>query len=550
MVACCPFHSEKTPSFTIFGQGNSYFCFGCSAGGDVISYIMKMENVDYLSAVEILANRYGMTVPQDSFAPKINTKLYYEMNRCAARFFYDTLKSPAGEKGRAYLRERGIDDATVKRFGIGYASDSFSALSSHLASKGYTAEDMKTAFLAGINKYNKPFDYFRNRVIFPNIDVTGRVVAFSGRLVGPVGENDRKYLNTSDTPVFKKSRSLFALNLAKESKENSLILCEGPMDVIALHRAGFTNAVATQGTALTSEQARIMQRYAETVYICYDNDEAGRKASEKAIKILDEAGIKVKVISLRDGAKDPDEFIKKFGRETFSKLIKDSDGQIEYIFSEVLKKYNLSVSEDKLEFIKEMCVILSKKGSALEREIYLNKTSELTGVDVQVLKKELSRTYKSLERKTERERISADTKAAIGMLDRINPDKIKNKGSAQKEEAILGILMLRNEYLFDPKVKESLKSDNFTCEFTKKAMDSILSLAEENESFDIGLLGEKLSADEISALMRMMVARQSLGDNSQKILLQLFSDLEKEKISFSETEDLNEMIEKIKRKKK
>jgi len=550
MVACCPFHSEKTPSFTIFGQGNSYFCFGCSAGGDVISFIMKMENVDYLSAVEILANRYGMTVPQDSFAPKINTKLYYEMNRCAARFFYDTLKSPAGEKGRAYLRERGIDDATVKRFGIGYASDSFSALSSHLASKGYTAEDMKTAFLAGINKYNKPFDYFRNRVIFPNIDVTGRVVAFSGRLVGPVGENDRKYLNTSDTPVFKKSRSLFALNLAKESKENSLILCEGPMDVIALHRAGFTNAVATQGTALTSEQARIMQRYAETVYICYDNDEAGRKASEKAIKILDEAGIKVKVISLRDGAKDPDEFIKKFGRETFSKLIKDSDGQIEYIFSEVLKKYNLSVSEDKLEFIKEMCVILSKKGSALEREIYLNKTSELTGVDVQVLKKELSRTYKSLERKTERERISADTKAAIGMLDRINPDKIKNKGSAQKEEAILGILMLRNEYLFDPKVKESLKSDNFTCEFTKKAMDSILSLAEENESFDIGLLGEKLSADEISALMRMMVARQSLGDNSQKILLQLFSDLEKEKISFSETEDLNEMIEKIKRKKK
>jgi len=318
-VGNCPFHSEKTPSFTVFRNTQSFYCFGCGAGGDVITFVMRMENLDYMAAVEKLANMAGMAMPEDNpvyGAKRIDRKRIFELNKKAARFFHNALMDPKNSDALRYITDRGLTLRTIKHFGIGYADTGFDSLSGYLISEGYKPEELKEAFLCGISKYNKPFDMFRGRIIFPIIDTSGEVIAFGGRIIG---DGMPKYLNSSDTPVFNKRRNLYALNYAKATTDSSLILCEGYMDVVALHQAGFFNAVATLGTAITPEQARVMARYASKVYICYDSDAAGQKATDKAIALLGEAGLSVKVITVKN-AKDPDEYIKKFARHPLRHL--------------------------------------------------------------------------------------------------------------------------------------------------------------------------------------------------------------------------------------
>ncbi len=307
----CPFHSERTPSFTVFPSTRSFYCFGCGAGGDVVTFIMKRENLDYVSALELLAARVGIEIPRDSrnedFNGGVKRERVLAMNREAARYFHACLYDKnVGSAALKYLTDRGLSGAVIKHFGLGFAPDGFGALTDHLTKLGYTAEEMSAAFLCGISKKTgRPYDYFRNRVIFPIIDVTGNVVAFGGRVMD---DSTPKYLNTSDTPAFKKSRNLFALNYAKGKCADRIILCEGYMDVIALHAHGFENAVATLGTAITPEQARIMAKYTKQVIISYDSDEAGQRAANKAMKLLGEVGLEVKVLRVV-GAKDPDEFL-------------------------------------------------------------------------------------------------------------------------------------------------------------------------------------------------------------------------------------------------
>ncbi|MDD6313008.1 MAG: DNA primase [Firmicutes bacterium] len=548
LVGCCPFHSEKTPSFTVFLQTDSFYCFGCGAGGDIITFVMRMENLDYMSAVEKLAGEAGMQIPQDMTpGRRENRERYYEMNKKAARFFHNKLISPEGKKGLEYLMEkRSLSAATIRKFGLGYAGESWDELCGFLMREGFTEEEITTGFLAGKSKRTgRVFDYFRGRVMFPIIDISGRVIAFGGRATG---NEEPKYLNSSDTPVFKKRRNLYALNIAKDSDKDSVILCEGYMDVIALQAAGFTNAIASLGTALTEEQVNIIKRYASTVYICYDSDGAGRAATSRAIKILEKSDLKIKVLSLK-GAKDPDEYIKKFGRDAFQKVIDGANGHIEYVFSEILEKYNLENPEDKLSFVKEIFWVLTKTPSSLEREIFLGRLHELTGIAPDILKSEFSKVERSAKKSEERRRINEDMQAAAGFGDRVNPDRTKYTFAASKEENALGILLLRSEYLADPKIRKRLSDACFKCEFNKRMLLLLLELTENGGTFDFGELGAFLTADEISAATKMMLSRKNLSDNSEKVLTELLDALDSDAASDNDTADLNEYFSKLKSKK-
>ena len=424
LVGCCPFHSERTPSFTVFRNTENFYCFGCGAGGDVITFVMKMENVDYMTAIEHLAARAGLTVPDDGRnVPKINRDRYFEMNKLAARFFYDSLIAPENREALNYITGRGLTPATIKRFGIGYADTSWDSLTGYLMSQGFEKEELRQGFLAGVSqKTGRLFDYFRNRIMFPIFDLLGNVIAFGGRIIG---DGEPKYLNSSDTPVFKKSKNLYALNQAKNNTDSSLILCEGYMDVVALQQAGFVNAVATLGTALTSEQTRIISRYATTVYLCYDSDEAGQRATKRAIDMLGEVGLRVKVVKV-EGAKDPDEYIKKYGKTSFEKLLRGSDGHIDYALGNIASKYDLTVPEQKLAFVNDSCGMLSGVYSEIEREIFIQKISEMSGISADVIRNETKKRQKRKAEKAQKDFIKDEINKSIGYKDSVNFDSAKN----------------------------------------------------------------------------------------------------------------------------
>ena len=292
----CPFHSERSPSFMVYPETQSYYCFGCGAGGDVIKFTMEMNSLSYIEAVRYLAQRCGMPMPdEDDGQAKLKFRIL-QMNKLAARFFYDTLNSDAGRNARKYLRDRQLSDKTIVNFGLGYAPAEWQGLTNYLRSKGFTDEEMTRGYLAARNKNGNLYDIFRDRVMFPIIDLRGNVIAFGGRRMGD--EGGPKYLNSGDTPVFKKSNGLFALNLAKKSGKDTFILAEGYMDVIAMHQAGFDNAVATLGTALTSQQAKLIGDYAKKVIISYDSDEAGQKATRRAMEIFEKEEVTVQVLQM------------------------------------------------------------------------------------------------------------------------------------------------------------------------------------------------------------------------------------------------------------
>lgn len=536
-VGCCPFHSEKTPSFTVYTQQEPHFyCYGCQAGGDVVTFVMRIENLDYRGAIEYLANRAGLPMPQTShFEKTVDKKRFYEMNAKAAKFWYQNLMSPEGKPGLDYLTGRGLSLAVIRRFGLGYASNSYDALTSYLLKEGYRPQEIKEAFLGGFSqKSGRMFDYFRGRAIFPIIDIAGNVVAFSGRFVGEAGENDRKYFNTNDTPVFKKSRTVFALNFAKNSPEKSLILCEGNMDAVSLQAAGVTNAVASLGTALTADQCRLLARFADTVYICYDSDEAGRRATKKAIRLLSETGVKVKVVSLSgktsDGKeiKDPDDFIRAFGKGAFQKRVQSAKGAIEYLFSEIQSRYSMDDMDEKNAFIKEGIAMLSEVDSPVEKELFLARMQDLTGVNVDVLKAQTERkTQKNLQ-KAEKEQLQTEIRKLQGFGNRVNPDKAKFSSRATKEEGILGILLLRSDYLLDPKIRPILNPELFSCAFYKSVLEKLLSCTENGEELEPAALNEFFSPEEMGELQGLRQKRAELGSNTPAILRELFERLEEE----------------------
>lgn len=521
LVGLCPFHSEKTPSFTVSPDKRMFFCFGCHAGGSAITFVQKIENMDFVDAVAFLADRAGLPMPResDTHTPgeSVSRKRVLEANLEAAKFFRACLFDPAvGAPGMAYFKEkRGLSDATIKHFGLGYAPDTIGSLTDYMHKKGFTDEELQTAFLCGKSrKTGRSYDYFRGRVIFPILDTSGNVVAFGGRVLD---DSKPKYLNTSDTPAFKKSNHLFALNFARHSGAERMILCEGYMDVIAMHAAGFENAVATLGTAITPNHARIFSKYTKQVVISYDADEAGQAAAKKAMQILGEVGIEVRVLRV-EGAKDPDEYIRKFGAERFSRLLDASRTGFEYQLDAILRRHDLSVGQEKIKASSELCAVIAEYSSAVEREVYLAEAAKRLELPIEALRN----TTEKIRRKKfsdYRERESREARATIKNFgDRINPDAAKDPKAAATEEAVIGMLLMFEEYRREVAAgRILLEPTDFITDFYRRVFEAILKLQNSESGFDFALLGQDFSPDEMGRVQKAEMSRRALTQNGPEI---------------------------------
>lgn len=495
-VGLCPFHSEKTPSFTVFSDTQSFFCFGCNAGGDVINFIQRAENLDWIDALRLLAEQTGMSVPEDGgpgFDNRLRDKVL-QINKAAAQFFHDTLNSNEGQAAREYLLKRRIPVGIIKRFGLGFAPDAWDKLKITLLNQGYNEADMTMAGLIIAKENKNSYDRFRNRVIFPIIDVRGNVIGFGGRVLD---DSLPKYLNSPDTIVFKKSLQLFALNYAKNEKSKRLILAEGYMDVIALHQGGFQNAVATLGTAITQDQARLMARYAEEVVIAYDSDEAGQKAAKKAITLLTAAGLAVKVISLSDG-KDPDEYIKIYGAEQFRRLLDESDSHILYQIERAKHGLDITLPDNKVEFLKRAAEILCGITSIVEREVYAGRIAEDAGISKESLLSEVAGRYKKRQRARQKSIVREETSKALGQKDKLNPQKKSHPKAARSEEGIIAFLLRYPDKWKE--VFQIISPSNFITEFNRNMYEALITRISEGKSIDIESLSGVFSAEEMAKL--------------------------------------------------
>ena len=537
----CPFHSEKSPSFTVYPQDNSFYCFGCGAGGDAITFVRKRENLDYPDAVEFLANRAGITIVRDerigySSAPRIDRARMLKMNTDAAKYFHQRLfdETPEAKNALAYFTEgRKLSIATIKHFGLGYAPNSYDKFSKYMLHLGYTYDELVAGFLCGKNEERGTyFDAFRNRVMFPIIDVAGNVIAFGGRVLD---DSKPKYKNSSDTPVFKKSRNLFALNFARHTCTESLILCEGYMDVIAMHAAGFTNAVATLGTAITAEQARMMSRYTKKVIISYDADEAGQKAAMRAVKMLSDVGLDVTILRV-PGAKDPDEYINTFGADKFKQVLNDSKTKFEYHMENILSKYDINLSQDKVKGLYELEKVISEIYSAAERDIHIQTISKVFNVEASSIKTDVERMIAKAVKEFKQKEFQKVQQDSIGYSDKINVDFIKAPGVAKNEEAVLGLLLVYPEHRKAVFENQMLSADDFFTEFNKRVFSYIHSSYNADDSMTD--INDTFTSDEVGRITKMKISRMQLLDNGEQVLRDCIQNL-KSSVEKKKTEKTN-----------
>lgn len=516
LVGLCPFHGEKTPSFNIYTETGSFYCFGCGKGGDIITFVMNIENLDYMEAVKFLAERAGMSLPEDDYddsMSRMRTRIY-EANREAARFFYSKLISKEGAEGLAYLRGRGLADSTIRHFGLGFAPDERFALANHLRGRGFSEAEMIAANLVFKTKSGRGVvDRFYNRVMFPIIDVRGNVIAFGGRIMS---DQKPKYLNTSDTIVFNKSVNLFSLNNAKNSKSDELILCEGYMDVIALNQAGFTNAVATLGTALTPDQASLMKRYCKEVVICYDADEAGQKATARAIDILRRVGLTVKVISIPDG-KDPDEFIRRHGDKghaAFQNLLDRSGNDMDYRLRKLRSQYDMSNAQGKLDYLNEGVRLLCELDNPMERDIYASRLSDETDVSKPMITEQIARQLKRKERGRNKEEYARLRKQISARDDKINPQHASNLRAATAEENLIAFLVHNPDKL--TYIHERLPAEDFTTDFNRRLYEYFSGKILNNLN-PMNLIAADFTADEQSQVVRIVNSYQDMTRTTQAL---------------------------------
>ncbi len=511
LVGLCPFHNEKTPSFTVYPETQSYYCFGCGAGGDVVTFVRNIENLDYIEAVKLLADRAGIRMPEENYddgTAKLRRRIY-EANREAAGFFHRTLFTEQGRQQLEYLQKRGVSPAMVKHFGLGAAPEDWHSLGDYLQSKGFKRDELVAANLLRTTEKNGKkyyFDAFRAKVMYPVIDVRGNVVAFGGRVL----DNSKpKYINTSDTLIYKKSNELFALNFAKNGNNRQLILCEGYMDVIALHSAGFTNAVAGLGTALTSEQVSIISRYADEVYLCYDSDEAGQKAVRAAMALFSKTGVRVKVIRL-EGGKDPDEIIREYGKERFRKLLEAADNDIEYKLSKIREKYVVETSDGKIGYLKEAVRLLALS-DLLTRDVYASRLSDDLSVSKDAIINQIKSAAKSNARKDEKERLDTARKQSFELEKAVDPQRTKNLRASRAEDALLTTLL--NNSSFYRELKSKLSDELFVTPVNKRLFTVMKERLDNGEAVDISHLSANLTNDETGNVARLL-ANSALVSNT------------------------------------
>ncbi len=511
LVGLCPFHNEKTPSFTVYPDTRSFYCFGCGAGGDVISFVRRIDNLDYIEAVKAVAQMAGMPMPEDGYDDTLSKKRMRLLaaNREAARFFNACLMEEKNRPALEYFLSRGLTLSTIRHFGLGYAPNEWRALLEHLRKKGYTDEELVLANLARRSEKDgrvSYYDNFRNRVMFPIIDLRGNVIAFGGRVMD---DSKPKYINTSDTLVYKKSNGVFALNFAKNANDNKLVLVEGYMDVIALHQAGFTNAIACLGTAFTSEQANLLSRYAEEILICYDNDEAGRKATQKALGVLGKTGVKLRVVKM-EGGKDADEIIRKHGKERFDSLLGKAANKTEYKLLEERAKYNLSTDDGKLRFLMAATQILAECGS-IECDIYATRLSNELGVNVESINAQIKSAKAKLRRSDEeRRKREQDNMLEKSFEDKNNPERSKNLRAAKAEETIIASFMRNPD--FYKKLKDRLSPDDFVTAFNRRLYECLAQKLEAGVDAELSQFAKHFSPEEMDSVTRIFISSSSLSN--------------------------------------
>ncbi|MFI3226546.1 MAG: DNA primase [Clostridia bacterium] len=508
----CPFHGEKTPSFSVSADKQIFHCFGCSEGGGALSFIMKIEGLTYVDAIRFLAKMYNMEVVETGNARQDNSRereTILEINKKAARFFYDNLMQDKNQNIRNYLTDRKITKKIATTFGIGYANNSFNELLDYLVKDGYTKEQVIRAGLASRSEKGGVYDRFRARVIFPIIDVRGNVIAFGGRVID---DSMPKYLNSPETLVFNKSMNLFALNLARKSKKGYIILAEGYMDVIALHMAGFDCAVASLGTSLTDGQARLLLRYTKDVVIAYDSDNAGQAASNRAIDILKKVGLNIKVLQMQN-AKDPDEFIKKFGSDSFENLIEKSENDTQYKFDKIVAKYNLEDDSQKIDCIKELIKMIASLYSEIERDIFINKAGLATGISKDAIKLEFKK-YISTAMKNKKAKEKRETMSPVGLVRPKNREiHYEDVKSARAEEEILSLLFTDCSLLD----KIDIRENRLSVDFFRNVLILAKKLYEEGKQINISYLAQDFEANEISHLTKIINRPQTMVNREEAL---------------------------------
>lgn len=510
----CPFHNEKTPSFTVYINTQSYYCFGCGSGGDAITFIKNIENLDYTEAVTMLAERSGLALPADGYddgVAKMKRRMY-DANREAARFFHNSLFKPEGKTGLDYFLSRGLSMETIRHFGLGFAPDSWNSLIKHLKSKGFSEQEIIAADLAKKTQKGYVIDTFRNRAMFPIIDVKGSVIAFGGRVLD---DSKPKYVNTSDTLVYKKSQGVFALNFAKRGSDKTLILCEGYMDVIAYHQAGFENAVAGLGTAFTPEQAKLLSKYAEEVILSYDNDEAGQNATRKAIGILSRTPLRIRVARLQ-GGKDPDEIIKKYGKDKMRQILSSAVGDVEFDLQRAQQGFDLQTSDGKVAYLERAVDILSKIRNPIQWDVYASKLSAQLGVSKEAIVIQIEKKSKQRTRRETRDNFANAATFNDEALKKVNPERQKHLVAAKAEETLVASLLHNPDFYF--KIKDKVSDDDFATELNRRIYKVIASHIEQHRPVEITYFASELSDEEIGYLVRLESMREKLGNTAQECL--------------------------------
>ena len=515
LVGLCPFHSEKTPSFTVYPENGSFYCFGCGVGGDVFSFTGLIENLDYMESIKLLAERSGISLPQDGYDDSMQRlkKKIYDINRDTARFFHSFLMSPGGKWALDYLTGRGLTVKTIKHFGLGAAPDSWDALIHHLKEKGYTESDMLAANVIGKSNRGSFYDRFRKRVMFPIINIRGNIVAFSGRAMPGEDKQGAKYVNTSDTPVYKKSENLFGINFAKSVCSERVILVEGNMDVISLHQAGFENTVAPLGTAFTTEQANLLSRYTKEIVLMLDADAAGQKAVRRASGLLENTGLSVRVVVIPDG-KDPDEYIKKNGKERFAALLEGAVSDMEYKLLTAAKDIDLNSEDGRLKYLAAAAEIIAATDDIMTRDIYIGRLSEKYGVSRTALTTRVNELRKRNSRQKQKKEISDIIRPKF-TKDDINPERRKSVKGTAAEETLIAVLLKNPD--FYKIAADKLPPEKMLTSLNRRIYETIISVLEHGGSLDISAFAEKLLPAEIGYLVSLQNSEKA-GKNPEIVL--------------------------------
>ena len=551
LFGLCPFHNEKTPSFSVAPDKQIYHCFGCKKGGGVINFIMDVENLSYPDAVRFLAKRVNLPVPEDDRdgMDRLRARIL-ALNKDAARFYYDTLQSEAGREVQAYLDKRQIRRPIAVKFGMGAAPEGWDNLISAMLQKGYTKSELLSAGLAVANKTGGIYDRFRQRLMLPVIDVRGDVVGFGSRIIAGEGA---KYVNTPETVTYSKRRVLYGMNLAKKTKRPNIILCEGNLDVVTLHQAGFDNAVASMGTALTVEQTRLLSRYTKELVLCYDNDSAGQMATQRALELLNNSEFTVKVLHLPnkmvDGVptkQDPDDFIKAFGPDAFERLLNGSENGIEFRMAQIAGKFDLRDDRQRLAYAGEVSDILAALESPVEREIYTVRAAEAASLTAEAMRLEVERARKRRAGRQKKERENRELNVNAALQPKERGIRYENLRSAMAEEGVLRLL-LRDASLFP--AEAPLAEEDFSSPLLGKIFTSLWAHRAQGEAQSIAALAGELTGEEMSHLTRLLQKPEEAA-NAPQALADYIDTIRREKQEREGTGDpLADAMNKYKGKK-